>query len=522
MFKIFLVEDEVNIRENIRNTIDWESANFEYLGDAPDGELALKAIMKLRPDIVITDIKMPFVDGLELSKLLRNEFPTIKIIILSGYDDFDYAQKALRLGVVEYLLKPVSPIQLIQAVNRVAIELRQNLFNQDISTASQKAAYRKNRNDFLKQLLSGTIIPSEIFARVTELSLPFRDNYFLVASIKIHGIHPGLAAEMKMLKELDEIANSCHGVVVEQDKGKTAVIFQGNSEELIKETAFTALSEYSKFCREELEVSIFTGIGAPTERLHELVISQRESDIACNYAIFTKRKSVFFSEVQKEEKAPCLLLAENLQRTTELFQKGELSEIAAYAAEIRRAAAGIGGDMGLQYAYIDILMTAGRFLKSICVDPESVMPELGRLREDVFSLTDSGQFEKRIAGICERMISYRKKHLAGRHHELLRKAKAYIDENYSDPDLSLITVAMHVYLSPTHFSAIFSREAGETFSDYLSRIRLDKAMRLLKTTSMSASEISKLVGYRDPQYFSRVFKRSSGVSIRIFRAGDKM
>ncbi len=520
MYKLFLVEDEVNIRESIRDTIDWAGAGYEYQGEAPDGELALKAIRKCRPDIVITDIRMPFMDGLELAELLRTELPATKVIILSGHGDFAYAQKAIRLGVVEYLLKPVAPVELIQAVNRVAADFRDN-FAGGGATASQRRAHQEKQHDFLRQLLSGAVPPSEIFSRVTELGLPFRENSYLVASFRSGGRRVGLSVEVAMLEEIRAICQPLRAVVMEQGKGEGAVIFQEGDDRTLQALAGKALGEFAAHCRDHLQAPVFSGIGAATERLHELSRSLRESETACNFALFTKAaEPVFFSEMHEGEGAPGLRLAECLGRSGEFFQKGELSGVADYAAGIRRAAAEVGGGMGLQYAYLDILMNAGRFLKNLQVEPETVLPELKRLHEGAFGITGPEQLEERVAEICERVVEYRKKHLAGRYHELLYNARDYIESNYANPDLSLQMVAMRVHVSPTHFSAIFSRETGETFSDYLARVRMDNATRLLKTTALSAAEIAKRVGYKDPQYFSRVFKRTSGVSIRMFRAGE--
>ena len=119
MLKIFLVEDEMIMREGIKKNIDWEKENFSFVGDAADGELAYPLIIQKKPDILITDIKMPFMDGLELSRLVKAELPDIKIIVLSGYDEFDYAKEAIDIGIAEYLLKPVTSAKLLETLHRV-------------------------------------------------------------------------------------------------------------------------------------------------------------------------------------------------------------------------------------------------------------------------------------------------------------------------------------------------------------------------------------------------------------------
>ena len=123
MIKIFLVEDEVVIRNGIKHSIQWEREGYEFVGEASDGELAYPLILKEKPDILITDIKMPFMDGLELSEAVKKELPDIKILILSGYNDFDYAKKAIGIGVTDYILKPVSAEKLLEAIGNVAVKI---------------------------------------------------------------------------------------------------------------------------------------------------------------------------------------------------------------------------------------------------------------------------------------------------------------------------------------------------------------------------------------------------------------
>lgn len=125
MIKVFLVEDEAIIRRGIRNNIDWESHGLKLVGEAEDGEYAYPMILKSRPDILLTDVKMPFMDGLELSRLVKKELPKTKIIILSGYDEFDYAKEGIKIGISDYLLKPVTPVTLIDALKKAAETIRE-------------------------------------------------------------------------------------------------------------------------------------------------------------------------------------------------------------------------------------------------------------------------------------------------------------------------------------------------------------------------------------------------------------
>ena len=125
MLKVFLVEDEFVIREGIKNNIDWKAHGYEFCGEAGDGELAYPMIQKLRPDIVITDIRMPFMDGLELSRLIRKELPDTEIIILSGYQEFEYAKEAIKLGVAQYLSKPINGEELLAELDELSAKIEE-------------------------------------------------------------------------------------------------------------------------------------------------------------------------------------------------------------------------------------------------------------------------------------------------------------------------------------------------------------------------------------------------------------
>lgn len=147
MLKVFLVEDEFVVREGIKNNIDWESHGYEFCGEASDGELAFPMIQKLKPDIVITDIRMPFMDGLVLSRLIKKELPWIEIIILSGYEEFEYAKEGIKIGIAEYLSKPINGEELLKEVDALAVKIE------------EKRKERSIRERYLKEMEESWIRP---------------------------------------------------------------------------------------------------------------------------------------------------------------------------------------------------------------------------------------------------------------------------------------------------------------------------------------------------------------------------
>lgn len=158
--KVFLVEDEMVIRRGIKNSIDWEKEGYIFCGEASDGELAYPMIIKEKPDILITDIRMPFMDGLELCKLVKKELPNIKILILSGYDEFDYAKEAIRLGVTEYLLKPISSGKLLEALNWASESIRREKEDKDLVRKYMEEMRENTEHEkqkFFEQMIAGNL-----------------------------------------------------------------------------------------------------------------------------------------------------------------------------------------------------------------------------------------------------------------------------------------------------------------------------------------------------------------------------
>ena len=188
MFTIFLVEDEYAVRERMKRSINWEENGFILIGEAGDGEIAYSKILENKPDIVITDIKMPFMVGLELSRLLRESMPQIKILILSGYDDFKYAKEAISIGVTDYLLKPITSKKLIEAIKKVSFiiekerveekQLKKQLLSQEIS-------HNQAKKSFYNELVTCRYTPIELINRAKELDIELVASSYNIILIKV-------------------------------------------------------------------------------------------------------------------------------------------------------------------------------------------------------------------------------------------------------------------------------------------------------------------------------------------------
>ena len=189
MYSVFIVDDEVIVREGIRSKIDWENTQFSFAGEASDGEIALSMIQDIKPDILITDIKMPFMDGLELSRMVKKLQPWVRIIILSGHDEFEYAKKAISIGVEDYILKPFTSENLLSSLNKIATSLdKQKQQFTDISRMKSEleSSTALIRDKLLSDIVLGTMNSADAVQKATELHINLIARYYIVLISEIH------------------------------------------------------------------------------------------------------------------------------------------------------------------------------------------------------------------------------------------------------------------------------------------------------------------------------------------------
>ncbi len=361
MYRVFLVDDEEQVRKQIRKTIETEMDGFCVCGDAGDGERAFSLILREKPDILVTDIRMPFMDGLELGKLVKGELPRTALIILTGYDEFEYARQGILIGACDYVLKPVTPVKLVQTLERV------------VKTLEEKESRRKKE---------------------------------------------------RMMDRAQERRMELNGILFEERGGVD---------------------------RETIE----------------------------NF--------LWFSE------------------------KDEVSGFVNKLAEVSFQISG-GSQLHFMYCAYDVILTADKTARRMGID--SPFAEISEHTE--LQIETREDFAAVMGSYLERIIVLRES-MADAKTRVAAEARNYIDQNYGDCDLSLSAVADTVGVTANYLSALLKKETGETFSEYLNKVRIRHAVELLKTTDLTFQEIARRSGYRDGFYFSKIFKKTFGLSPRNFK-----
>ncbi|MFL7791965.1 MAG: response regulator [Anaerolineae bacterium] len=519
-YKVFLVEDEPITRRGIRNNVDWKSAGFEFCGEAADGEMALPLIEASQPDVIITDIKMPFLDGLQLCKIIREHMPWIKIIILSGHNEFEYAQSAIKLGAIEYLLKPVSAADLQRTLQEVAVSLdREREELKKLKKLREDATVNLSliRESFLLRLVMGGISSAEAVEQSHKLGLDIvaRCYTVLVFSIELRECaQPFDYGEYQRFeKVVSDLVDSNQDILLtKKDLAELVLIIKGDSpDELQQEGEFiTELIE--REVSEKIACDLTVGRGSPQCRIGDIHYSFAEA-----LAKVAKQAHISLEPDEKIDHIELMKLGQAKVRDFLLF--GDVQDCDEFFDEHLQTVseAALHSYLIKHYLLVDIILAVAQFVSDLGGDVDQLVPEIHRIDEILLDFETYDQIREMISGILSSAISLRDSQVQSERTIIIQRAKSYIDNNFANPNLSLSEVATKANFSPSYFSSVFRQETGETFRDYLSRSRIDRAKELLRTTNLKCSEIAYQSGFGDPRHFGQVFKQKVGVSPQQFR-----
>lgn len=534
--KVFLVEDEVIIRSGVKKSINWEQEGYEFVGEASDGELAYPMILKEKPDILITDIRMPFMDGLELSRLVKKELPDIKILILSGYDEFEYAKKAIKIGVTEYLLKPISAAKLTEVLNAVAETIRQENEEKNLLEtyfAEMRENTERDKMRLFEKLLMGDLSMGEILEAGERFGMNLGASCYKIVLFKIlANLENHVYAEQKVdaCSSVEQAASMMEGVYVFQRGVEGwAFLLTAQDEKSMEESAKILYQNLKQAMKNYTQLEYFGGIGSTVPRIRSLKQSFREADRAFA-ARFVEEANQIISqkEFEKSQMEEGLKMQGVVQigKSREMLQKflsnGTREEVKAFSdAYISRIEEeNIRSTMVRQYVVIDVCIVILSFCERISSANrlQEEAEELQKMMQKIHSLSE---IKKYVVRLLNEAIELRDAESGRRYSDLIAAAKKEIENHYMTEEISLNTVAISVGMSPSYFSSIFSKEAGKTFVEYLTEVRIEKAKEFLMCSSMKTSEIGYEVGYKDPHYFSYIFKKVQGCSPKEYRARGK-
>lgn len=539
MLKIFLVEDESIVREGLRDNIPWQQYGYKFVGEASDGEMALPMIQKTQPDVLLTDIKMPFMDGLSLSRIVHQEFPDMKIIIISGYDDFEYARQAISVGVEQYLLKPITRASLQKVLTelKVKIESEQEQKNYQEKFQNETREYEQfSRTNFFMKVFEGRMPVQEIYEEAAKLSLRLNApcyNLMMFSLLeKREGANAGFESEefaRKREELLHYFVRYPEFIVFRWNINTYGVLMQGSAAQM-QEMADRCLENVERICQPVEDIfDWYAAVGEPVERLSMLAECYSNVNHYFAYRFLVPNEHIFTREVTdsympREEGGKigdidCSKVDQELIK--DFLLKGSRDEIAdfvdSYLLSIQEA---LKSRLFQNYLVFHIHFVTMSYVEEIGCDKKEFLELLGEEQIQEVNLTLE-ELSPYIQNILEKAMELRDRESDNQSKKVLKKALEYIEENYAQESLSLNTVSGAVNVSPGYFSAIFSQAMETTFIEYVTQKRMEKAKKLLRQTEKHSGEIALEVGYKDPHYFSFVFKKTQGCTPREYRSGVK-
>lgn len=526
-YKVILVDDEEEVREAIRKRINWEEIGFTVAGTAENGEEALELAETVEPDVVMTDIQMPFMDGLTLLKRLKEKFPDLRSVIFSGYDDFEYAKEAIRLETEEYILKPVDAEELKGIFTRIKERLDEQL--QQRRNVEQLSKYYEDSRPMIKEqliigLLEGRELQFDLERYQKDFDLRIESAFYCAGAFRITPMEGGKETLDKNL-----MAVSLKQIVEERFKDVLPVEVLVYLDTVcvlarLKSTAQRSVfvDEMDRICKvahRALSANVSAGIGRTYGNAESIHTSFLEAKDAFHHRIFVgENQAICISDVEPSYPIEDYVSEKQIRHIMRQVKVGTResleSEIRGFIDKLKRSNINLNQ---LQIFYAEFMVELLRLSRGH--DISIVGTGLGNINtnEELAGFSSMDAFADRLIELTSILWEKISNVRMDTTKKLAEDAKQYINDHYNESSLSVDEICSHLGVGASYFSAVFKKETGVSFVTYLTQVRMNEAQRLLDTTDEKSYIIAGLVGYEEPNYFSYVFKKHFGISPSKYR-----
>lgn len=523
LYRVLLVDDEEAIRTGISQKMDWQKLGFSLAGEASNGRDALELAEVLLPDVVLTDIKMPFLDGLGLCGSLEEFLPSSKFVIFSGFDDFEYAKQAIQRNVSEYILKPINAEELGAVLKRLKAELdRERTERRDMETLQSRYAQSLPvlRELFYTQLLEGRIPQGTEREQAARLDMDLSGSVWTVALAHMGGRKDAMGAlSLRKLLEENLPQESCRvflyndGIAILVDLTKNLTIY-----DLIR-----MLDRICTLAETYLSLILTVGVGETCRQLSGLARSAAEARAALEYRSIVGRGQVIYIGDLEPDSGLILSFDEADERMLTLAIKlGKEEDVQSAAAALARKIREANPSAGQYNLFLTEMVThLLKLTRRSGVGVEEVFGAGFSFPMQAYQLPTLAELERWCAQRCLRLHMLIRRHQTDSTRQTVETAKEYIRQHYAEYDLSVEKMGAYLHLSSTYFSTLFKREMGTTFTAYVTAVRMEAAAQAIRSTEEKTYLIAQRCGYEDPNYFSYVFKRHFGMTPTRYRNAGK-
>ena len=527
MYRILLVDDEILVRDAIKENIDWKAMDCELVGDCENGKQAADFVKTHPVDIVLTDILMPYMDGMELSHFLHDHYPEIVIVIFSGFGEFEYAKKAIQYNVSEYMLKPVTAMELREVIGKMKEKVDQQRKEKKKIESLTKTSqdYHKNalviRSKAIESLVSCTRDVQESLDELAEMGICLEAASYRVAVFDmdlfsdIHQIDMEKRQESALMAFVlfnvaDEIVTGrSAGIAYQEGNNRVCILFMGNHSREFAGEIQEICEEIQKKVKEVIGIEVSAGIGGWVRNPGETIQSHNQAEKAIELRYLLGGNLLIDTETLSQERS--LSLRQPLSDLVDGIKKGNKEELkqalAVMKSEIKKARA----DKSQACVCLQmILRHAGSCWESLSSENEDLFHKrellMGKVTEQKTFSEAFRMVEDYVYEVFERCSSMNSS--SGQKQALL--AMEYIRGHYNEPEFGLNDICSYLNIGTSYFSTIFKETTGGTFLEFLSKVRMEKAKELLEQTTLKNYEIAEMVGYSDPHYFGISFKKMTG------------
>jgi len=523
VIKILIVDDIPIFREFLKTAIDWEYYGFEICAEARDGREALKLAEEQDPDIVLADITMPYLDGIELTEKLMDLNPGISVVLITGNSKFEYAQKAIRLGVKDYIVKPFEKEELIISL----LKIHDNIIRSNESREETRLRDTEERNLFFRSLIYSQTLPAakELSHSIRKLGIELKGDGFAIASVEIENSEDLITEESMNWKDpighmiMEDLEDEADIHVFEDYESRLILLFcseEGVTDDgMVKEE----LERLIELIREKTGFQITIGMGRRSENCRGIRKSYLESLNALNYRHqWGKNRVILYESVSKDTGDFGFYSSEMNEKIYTGLNRLNGEYVDAALGEVFREID--GNALSCQYrnmVYMGLLSLLLSWIVQKGQDTHAIFGE-GYAPYDVLS-RDGEDDGKRdfISRSFREAIGHFSVTKESRSFQIAMKTKELIEKDYSDSNLTVEQMARRQGVNQTYLRSMFKGETGMTITEYLLKIRMERTVEHLKEGGVNLTCIAESVGYGSASYLSKCFKKYYGQSPSEFR-----
>lgn len=564
--KVIIVDDEYLIRNLLRMRIDWQQQGMQIIGEASNAAEALEQIELLHPDIVFTDIYMPKMDGIELSGLILERYPSIKIVVVTGHNEFEYARQSVKLGIFDFILKPIRASELLEVTSKLRAAIEQERAREYELTKlreemKRSLPYLKER--FVNQWLQGVLHEEELREQVRffgisipsstlnsqvavieiEVSAPVqqrepeqcdtRETHKIQPPLESHAPgqsdgqlnpHPYVTEEIHILLRMEGLKHiqayyqqDLYKIIVMDTHNRIVILAIAPDANLAAQMEHLQEKLQQLLTAEGIEVHVTVGMGKMHSGWEEVSTAYREACRALEYQAFVGKNQVIYFED----------LVIDGQETSQLYRSdaGQLQQlqfcvsVGAEEEAVSKLEHILSGPFSnvaqFRMAAMDVITECQRAAMEQQLEGEQVFNKeavaMMLMAEHLPELKIMlEQHVRTIIGVIQAKRQ-------AKEGNLIDQIKVYLEEQMGNAEVGLSSTAAAFYVSPGHLGRLMKKETGQTFVEYLTQLRMKKAESLLKQTDLKGYEIGERVGIPDPHYFSVLFKKQFGRSMNEYR-----